>query len=850
MSNTIWIDNGENDQYLKQLRSLGLPSFTLFKEVDKSIEQIKNIKFQEIKVIISGELYFEFVKKFKEKITDMCVAPKIIIFTKNKKNIEDNIEYRNNINSFYKFGRIATTIEEIKKFLENEIKPRKIQKTEGDNLFTFDYIDSLEKLALPIFFKCLIDNASKDETTEYINSLYDTYSEENNELKILLDSIKSFENIPTEILSKYYARIYTADSSFHKNINNDLGLNKKEKYLSFIKTLYEGVKLKSLPLASKKYRSLYRGSKIRNEEVTKIKSYLNKKNNNLPRVIAFSKSFLSFSKDKKIAERFLSKENKDKNLISKVLYILEKDDNIGYNLSTHADIEDISFFTEEQEVLFFPFSSFEIKEIKEIIIGKEKGYEIKLLYLGKYLKEIEKNENIMNIENKIPDSEFKKELSEFGLIKKEKIKNINTKILYKDYKKYEKEIKKNNNKNVIIGEINITKDDINKDIQIINSFENFKRNTYTYMQDKEDDHNYENEKEIKENIEIRIDGKEIKFSYLYKFNKEGKHQIEYSFKKDLSRTNHMFYNCKSLTNLDLLSFNTQSVTDMNHMFSDCKSLKNLDLSFFNTQNVTNMNHMFSDCKSLSTLDLSSFNTQSVTDMSGMFSNCKSLTNLDLSNFNTQSATDMSYMFSCCKELTKLDLSNFNTQKVTNMEHMFSDCESLTNLDLSNFNTSYVINMNYMFSDCKSLTNLDLSNFNTQSATDMSYMFYSCEKLKSLNISNFNTIKVKNMNNMFSCCKELTNLNLSNFKTHNVTNMNHMFNQCEKLKILNLSNFHTQNVTYMNGMFYGCKSLTKLDLSNFKSQNYTNMNNIFKNCKNLKQKNITTKDNNILNKIDN
>ena len=37
MSNTIWIDNGENDQYLKQLRSLGLPSFTLLKEVDKSI---------------------------------------------------------------------------------------------------------------------------------------------------------------------------------------------------------------------------------------------------------------------------------------------------------------------------------------------------------------------------------------------------------------------------------------------------------------------------------------------------------------------------------------------------------------------------------------------------------------------------------------------------------------------------------------------------------------------------------------------------------------------------------------------------------------------------------------------
>ena len=54
---------------------------------------------------------------------------------------------------------------------------------------------------------------------------------------------------------------------------------------------------------------------------------------------------------------------------------------------------------------YFFSSSFEIKEIK---IGGEKGYEIKLLYLGKYLKEIENNKNIINKE--IPESEFKKQL--------------------------------------------------------------------------------------------------------------------------------------------------------------------------------------------------------------------------------------------------------------------------------------------------------------------------------------------------------------------------------------------------------------------------------------------------------
>ena len=59
-------------------------------------------------------------------------------------------------------------------------------------------------------------------------------------------------------------------------------------------------------------------------------------------------------------------------MLSKVLYILEKDDNIDYILSTHSDIEKISFYPNEKEVLFYPFSSFEIKDIKEKIIKGEK----------------------------------------------------------------------------------------------------------------------------------------------------------------------------------------------------------------------------------------------------------------------------------------------------------------------------------------------------------------------------------------------------------------------------------------------------------------------------------------------
>ena len=364
-------------------------------------------------------------------------------------------------------------------------------------------------------------------------------------------------NIPIEILSRYYSRLYTANSSFHKNINKDLGLNNKDKYLSFIKILYEGVKLKSLPLSNNNI--LYRGSKISNEEINKIKNYLNNKIEGLPSSIVFSKSFLSFSKDKNIATQFLKDENKNKN-ISKVLFILEKDDNIGYNLSTHGDIEKISFFPNEKEVLFFPFSSFEIKNINEIYLKNEKIYEINLLYLGKYLKYIENDNNLINNNILIPNTEFKKQIEEFGLIKKDNNQTI--KKIYNKYKKYENEINKNinTNNNIIIGEINIGPNDINKDIQIINSFENLKR--INDLDGDEDDYKYENEKEIKENIEIKINKELIEFSYKHKFEKEGKYKIEYLFKNNLTKTNHMFSGCNSLTNLNLSNFNTQNVTNM------------------------------------------------------------------------------------------------------------------------------------------------------------------------------------------------------------------------------------------------------------------------------------------------
>ena len=211
--------------------------------------------------------------------------------------------------------------------------------------------------------------------------------------------------------------------------------------------------------------------------------------------------------------------------------------------------------------------------------------------------------------------------------------------------------------NIILGEIYIKKEDVGKYIRIINSFENIKREWH--FKDSDEDWKYENEKDI----EIKINGKKIKFTYKYKFNKEGKYIIKYLFKNNLTKTCWMFYECNSLTNLDLSNFNIQNVTNLRSMFSFCKSLRNLDLSNFHTQNITDMNRMFYDCKSLRNLDLSNFNTQNVTDMSCMFDGCYSLTNLDLSNFNMQNVTDMSGMFDGCHSLINLKLPKLNDNKL-------------------------------------------------------------------------------------------------------------------------------------------------------------------------------------------
>ena len=110
------------------------------------------------------------------------------------------------------------------------------------------------------------------------------------------------------------------------------------------------------------------------------------------------------------------------------------------------------------------------------------------------------------------DLEFNKgTLIIYSIIEIQKIKN-NLLMINKEGKEI-----KNKRNNYIIAEIYIKED--NKEERIINSYEQWYKNNSYYDYKKE----WENEKEIKENCEIRINDNKISFCYFYKFNKKGKY---------------------------------------------------------------------------------------------------------------------------------------------------------------------------------------------------------------------------------------------------------------------------------------------------------------------------------------
>jgi hypothetical protein len=218
-----------------------------------------------------------------------------------------------------------------------------------------------------------LENISNKLIKEFNDYLFNNYLDES---YLIIDEhlfqIYDMNNIPIALLSKYYFKMYSNGQDICNNMKLDLMTSNgfDSTFIPLVKILYNSIKFESFNLLCNK--ELYCAAEVKNYEIEAIKECLDNRTNYQFPTILFSKRFFSFSERKETSLDFMN--NKKYN----TLFILEINCNDNGKIATYANIQDISTHAEEKEILFFPFSTFKIKDFK--YNEKENKYTIKLLY--------------------------------------------------------------------------------------------------------------------------------------------------------------------------------------------------------------------------------------------------------------------------------------------------------------------------------------------------------------------------------------------------------------------------------------------------------------------------------------
>ena len=93
-----------------------------------------------------------------------------------------------------------------------------------------------------------------------------------------------------------------------------------------------------------------------------FEEWKNKKDYNLPSFLLYSRTFLSFTKIKGKIKQFLGKTD---DYFYGIVFILKNTKKVPNLYSSNADIEYLSIYPDEKEVLFFPYTTFCLKNIYE-----------------------------------------------------------------------------------------------------------------------------------------------------------------------------------------------------------------------------------------------------------------------------------------------------------------------------------------------------------------------------------------------------------------------------------------------------------------------------------------------------
>ena len=265
-------------------------------------------------------------------------------------------------------------------------------------------------------------------------------------------------------------------------------------------------------------------------------------------------------------------------------------------------------------------------------------------------------------------------------------------------------------------------------------------------------------------------------SFKYHFN-ESRNIVKLIWKKEVNAIPCMFYRCSDIKEIDFSHFNPSLISgDILGMFNNCTSLISLDLSYLSIS-ITNMEYLFYNCYSLTSINLTNLDTSKVVAVQFMFANCYSLKSINLSSFKTPELVFINQLFDNCILLTSVDISNFELTKITDMSAMFNNCTSLKTVKFPNSKTPNLLKTGSIFRNCISLVSVDLSNLITSKSQFMDYMFYNCKSLTSINLSNFDTSSVTWIQSMFEGCSNLQYINLQNAKQTN--NINYIYDNVFK-----------------------------------------------------------------------
>ena len=395
VENLIWIEPNykENPEYLNILKSkLNITNLFTFEDVEKGIKQIIEIKFEELFVVINGELIDGFFAELNNCVNKLNVIVNLIIFANEKRKNEiigNKSKYENF--PFFDIQLVFVNIlDVIKKITSDDIE----KYFSDDSKFSFELIENERQMLMPVNYHKIISYKPIQEDinnfTGYINEEFKSNFMINKLLKYTYIS-----NIPDQILIKYWLKLYTIPD-FSEFINNHLKKKEGYNFRTYIQLLYFGLKVDYISPCTN--NQLYRGSIIIKNELSKMQNFI-KKENDYHGYICYSKIFLLFHIDKniilKIMEQKKPKENEEL-----VLFELEQPNKFDKENATNTDISEFSLNPKNKKILFFPYSCFEISEISK---NEKKYYTIRLEYLGKYVDKLPKRfEDI----NDIPESQF------------------------------------------------------------------------------------------------------------------------------------------------------------------------------------------------------------------------------------------------------------------------------------------------------------------------------------------------------------------------------------------------------------------------------------------------------------